>query len=107
MKGVMRFGKKGKLSPLKFWRELVLLLIGLLLPPTLSRLHNIFHVFVLRRYVLDPSHILSYGPLQVKENLSYEEVPIQIVDHKEQVLRNKTIHLVKVLWRNHSIEEDS
>ena len=79
----------------------------LALPPALSRLHNIFHVSMLRRCVPDPSHILSYEPLQVKENLSYEEFPIKILDHKEQVLRNKTIHLVKVLWRNHSIEEAS
>ena len=52
---------------------------------------------------------ISYMPMHdlLKENLSYEEVPIQILDHKEQVLCNKTIHLVKVLWWNHSIEEAS
>ena len=79
----------------------------LALRPALSRLHNVFHVSMLRRYVPDPSHILSYEPLQVKENLSYEEFPIKILDHKEQVLCNKTIYLVKVLWRNHSTEEAS
>ena len=112
MKGVMRFGKKGKLSPRYVGPFEILERVGsvayrLALPPALSRLHNIFHVSMLRRYVPDPSHILNYEPLQVKENLSYEEVPIQILDHKEQVLRNKTINLVKVLWRNHSIEEAS
>ena len=112
MKGVMRFGKKGKLSPRYVGLFEILERVGsvaywLALPPALSRLHNIFHVSMLRRCVPDPSHILSYEPLQVKENLSYEEVPVQILDHKEQVLRNKTIHLVKVLWRNHSIEEAS
>ena len=112
MKGVMRFGKKGKLSPRYVGPFEILERVGsvaywLALPPALSRLHNVFHVSLLRRYVLDPSHILCYKPLQVKENLSYKEVPNQILDHKEQVLRNKTINLIKVLWRNHSIEEAS
>ena len=39
--------------------------------------------------------------MQLKENLTYEETPVQIVDHKEQVLRSKVIPSVKVLWRNH------
>jgi hypothetical protein len=39
--------------------------------------------------VHDPSHVISYKPLQIHENLSYEEVPIQILDHKEQQLRTK------------------
>ena len=38
--------------------------------------------------------------MQLKENLTYEETPVQIVDRKEQVLRSKVIHLVKVLWKN-------
>ena len=89
----MRFGKKGKISPRYVGPFEILERVGfiayrLALPSALSRLHNVFHVSMLRRYVFDPSHILSYEPLQVKENLSYEEVPIQILDHKEQVLLN-------------------
>ena len=88
MKGVMRFGKKGKLSPryvgpFEISERVGSVAYRLALQPALSRLHNVFHVSMLRRYVPDPSHILSYEPLQVKENLSYEEVPIQILDHKE------------------------
>ena len=83
MKGVMRFGKKGNLSPRYVGPFEILERVGsvayrVALPPTLSRLHNVFHVSMLRRYVTDPSHILSYEPLQVKETLSYEEVPVQI-----------------------------
>ena len=48
---------------------------------------------------------LSYEPIQVERDLSYEEIPVQILDRKEQTLRNKTIHSVKVLWRNHNVEE--
>ena len=81
MKGVMRFGKKGKWTPRYVGPYEILERVGsiayqLTLPPALSRLHNVFQVSMLRRYVPDPSHILSYEPLQVKENLSYEEVPI-------------------------------
>ena len=42
--------------------------------------------------------------MQLKENLTYEETPVQIVDRKEQVLRSKVIPLVKVLWKKHERE---
>ena len=38
-------------------------------------------------------------------DLTYEEIPVQILDRKEQTLRNKTIYSFKVLWRNHAVEE--
>jgi hypothetical protein len=112
MKGVMRFGKKGKLSPRYVGPFEILERVGpvaykLALPPALSGIHNVFHISMLRRYVSDPSHILSYEPLQVQEDLSYEEMPMEILDRKDQVLRNKTIRLVKILWRNHSMGEAS
>ena len=66
-----------------------------------------FHVSTLRKYMHDPSHVIRYEPLQIQENLTYEERPIQILDRKEQQLRTKTIPLVKVLWRNHGMEEAS
>uniref|UniRef100_A0A2N9EG40 Reverse transcriptase domain-containing protein n=1 Tax=Fagus sylvatica TaxID=28930 RepID=A0A2N9EG40_FAGSY len=112
MKGVMRFGRKGKLSPRYVGPFEILERVGLVayklaLPPALSGIHNVFHISMLRRYVSDPTHILSYEPLQVQDDLSYEEMPMKILDRKDQVLRNKTIRLVKVLWRNHSTGEAS
>ena len=71
---------------------------------TLSRdgvLHDTFHVLMLRKYIPDPSHVLREQPVQLKENLTYEEIPVQIINRKEQVLRSKVIPLVKVLWKNH------
>nr|XP_023895322.1 uncharacterized protein LOC112007234 [Quercus suber] len=112
MKGVMRFGKKRKLSP-RFVRPFeILKCIGkvayeLALPPTLAGVHNVFHVSMLRKYISDPSHVLNYEPLKIKDNLTYEEVPIQILDCKDQVLHTKTISLVKVLWKNHIVDEAS
>ena len=45
----------------------------LAMPPSLSVVHNIFHVSMLRKYVSDPSHVLSYENLELDEELSYEE----------------------------------
>ncbi|PKI38846.1 hypothetical protein CRG98_040763 [Punica granatum] len=109
-KGIIRFGKKGKLSPRYIGPYEILERIGkvaylLALPPELSRIHNVFHVSMLRKYIPDPSHVLSYQPVELNEDLTYEEEPVEILDRKERVLRTKRIPLVKVLWKSHSIEE--
>ena len=108
-KGVLRFGKRGKLSaryigPYEIVSKVGPVAYRLKLPPKLSRIHDIFHVSILRKYISDPSHVLREHPVQLKENLTYEETPVQIIDRKEQVLRSKVIHLVKVLWKNHERE---
>ena len=59
---------------------------------------------MLRKYIPDPSHVLREQPVQLKENLTYEETHVQIVVRKEPVLRSKVIPLVKVLWKNHERE---
>ena len=59
---------------------------------------------MLRKCIPYPSHVLREQPVQLKENLTYEETPVQTVDRKEQVLRSKVISLVKVLWKNHERE---
>ena len=66
------------------------------LPLELSNLNNAFHVSVLRKYVSDPSHVIHHVPLELKEDLSYVEMPVEIMDGKEKTLRNKVINLVKV-----------
>ena len=75
------------------------------LPPELARVHNVFHVSMLRHYVADPSHVIPSQPLEINPDLTYDEEPVTILDWKEKVLRNKTVNLVKVLWRNHFVEE--
>ena len=59
---------------------------------------------MLRNYMADPSHMLRDQPVELEEDLTYEERPAQIVDRKDQVLRNNVIPLVKVLWMNHGRE---
>ncbi|CAN6694861.1 unnamed protein product [Malus baccata var. baccata] len=75
------------------------------LPPELSKVHNVFHVSMLRHYISDPSHVIPLQPLEINPDLTYDEEPVTILDWKDKVLRNKTVSLVKVLWRNHSVEE--
>ena len=75
------------------------------LPPSMDRVHDVFHVSMLRKYVSDPLHILSVEDVEVAENLVYEERPVQILDRRVKELRNKSVPLVKVLWRNHKVEE--
>ncbi|XP_028103888.1 uncharacterized protein LOC114302965 [Camellia sinensis] len=106
----MRFGVRGKLSPRFVGPFEVLDRVGevayrLALPPSLAGVHNVFHVLMLRKYIPDPSHVIDHAPLQFKENLNYKEHLIRIVNGKEQVLRRRVIHYVKVQWSNHSERE--
>ena len=85
MKYVMRFGRKGKLSPCFMGPSEILGRVGLVayrvaLPPSLSKVHNVFHILTLRKYVFYPSHVVESKPIQISEDLTYEEVPIRIVD---------------------------
>ncbi|CAL9024766.1 unnamed protein product [Prunus brigantina] len=107
---VVRFGKRGKLSPRYIGPYEILERVGpiacrLALLLKLSRLHYVFHVSMLRNYISYPSHILESQPIELKDDLSYVEQPVQILDWKMQVLRSREIPLVKVLWRSHAMDE--
>ena len=110
MKSIMRFGRKGKLSPrfvgpFEVLERVVTLAYKVALPPSLSKIHNVFHVSTLRKCIYDPSHVVEFEPIQISEDLTYEEVPVQIVDVMDNVLRHAVVKLVKVQWSNHSIQE--
>ncbi|XP_038989917.1 uncharacterized protein LOC120113176 [Phoenix dactylifera] len=109
-KGVMRFGIRGKLSPRYVGPFEILKRVGavaykLALPPSLSGVHNVFHVSMLRKYIPDISHVVEVAPLQFREDLTYPEQPVRVVDIREQVLRRRTISYVKIQWSNHSERE--
>ncbi|XP_042509173.1 uncharacterized protein LOC122084813 [Macadamia integrifolia] len=79
----------------------------LALPPELERFHNVFYVSMLKKYVPDPSHILTTtSSLDLDSDLNYEE-PEAIFDRKEHRLRNRIISYVKVKWKNHPEQEAS
>ncbi|XP_073120545.1 uncharacterized protein [Henckelia pumila] len=114
MKGVVRFIKVGKLNPryvepFKILEKVGTLAYGLALPPSMSGIHDVFHVSQLRKYISDSNHVLNVEPLLIDGNLTeklkYEEVPIRIVDTMDQVLRQRTIPYVKVQWLNHTEKE--
>ena len=110
MKGIMRFGRKGKLSPRYIGPFEILDRIGnvayrLALPPGMENVHPVFHVSMLRKYLTDPSHVIKPQEINLEEGLEYEEVPVAIVDRQVKKLRSKEIPTVKVIWRNHSQEE--
>ena len=107
---INHFGKKGKLKPRYIGPFEVLQRVGTLayriaLPPELSHVHDVFHVSMLQNYVHDPMHAINHYPLAISEDLSYIKKSIEILDLRDQVLRNKIIPLIRVLWQNHTWEE--
>ncbi|XP_070004112.1 uncharacterized protein [Nicotiana sylvestris] len=102
MKGVMRFGKKGKLSPryiglyriLRWIRQVA---YELELPQELATVHPVFHVSMLKKFMGDPSLVVPTDIIGVKDILSYEEIPVAILDRQIRKLRTKKIASVKVL----------
>ena len=109
-KGVLRFERHRKMRPRYIRPYEIIARVGPVayridLPPELFKVHNVFHVSMLCKYIPDPSHVLRYQPVELKDNLTYKEQPMQIVDRREQILRNKVIPFVKVLWGNHGIKE--
>ncbi|XP_070679234.1 uncharacterized protein [Malus domestica] len=108
--GVVRFGKKGKLSPRYIGPYMITERVDkvayrLGLPPELSKVHDVFHVSMLRHYVLDPSLVIPPHPLEINSDLTYKEEPVTLLDWEDKELKNKTVRLVTVLWRNHLVEE--
>ena len=78
MKGIMRFGKKGKLNPRYVGPYVITKRIGkvaykLELPPKMASIHNVFHMSMQKKYVPDSTHVLKPQVIEINENLSYEE----------------------------------
>ncbi|XP_059315799.1 uncharacterized protein LOC132066513 [Lycium ferocissimum] len=106
----MRFGKKGKLSPryigpYRILQRIRQVAYELELPPELAAVHPVFHVSMLKKFMGDPSLDVSIEITGVKDSLSYEEIPVAILDRQVFKLRTKEIASVKVLWRNQKVEE--
>ena len=105
-RGVVRFDKRGKLSP-RFIRPFEILeRVGtaaywLALPPSMSGVHEVFHDSMLRKHTPDPAHVVDWGQIEVDKDGTFE----CIVDSRDQVLRCKTVRLVRVLWRHYRVEE--
>ncbi|XP_038877206.1 uncharacterized protein LOC120069503 [Benincasa hispida] len=110
MKGILRFGRKGKLSmrfigPFEVLEGVGPIAYRLALPLALPSVHNVLHVWMLMKYVTDLSHVVDFEPLQLNDNLSYEEKLVEILAREVKTLRRKDIAFVKVLWQNHQFKE--
>jgi hypothetical protein len=75
------------------------------LPPQLSNVHDVFHVSQLKKCMHVPEEQLPMEDLGAKENLSYQEYPVKILETSERVTRNKKIKMCKVQWSHHTEEE--
>ena len=92
MKGVVRFSKKGKFSPCymgpyEIFERVRKVSYELILPSKLALTHLVYHVYMLKKCVGDPESILPIEGLGVQENLSYEEVSVQILNRQVKKLR--------------------
>ena len=110
-RGVVRFGKRGKLSPRFIGPFEILERVGtvmyrLVLPPSMSGVH-VFHISMLRKYTLDSAHVVDWGQIEVDTDVTFEEGLMCILDNRDQVLRRKTVRLVRVLWRHYRVEEST
>ena len=107
---MVRFGKREKLSPRFIGPFEILERVGIVayrlaLPPSMSGVHEVFHVSMLRRYTPDPAYVVDWGKIEVDTDGTFEEGPVCIMDSRDQVLRHKTVRLVKVLWQHRGVEE--
>ena len=111
-RGVVKFGKRGKLSPrfigpFEILKRVDTVAYRLALPSSMSGVHEVFHVSMLRRYTPDPAHVVDWGEIEVDTYRTFEEGPVCIMDSWDQVLRRKTVRLVRVLWRHRGVEEST
>jgi len=109
-KNMLRFVLKGKLTPRFIGPFRILQRVGPVaykvdLPPQLAKVHDVFHISLLRKADVDPARILPQ--VEVKEDLTLELRPIRILDQEVKELRSKKIPIVRILWRNAQIKEET
>jgi hypothetical protein len=107
MRGMKRFKVKGKLSPRYIGPFQILgrkaeVAYQLELPHSLSDVHDVFHVSQLKKCLREPKEQLPMEELNVKEDLTYSEYPIKILETSRRITRSKVINMCKVQWSHHS-----
>jgi hypothetical protein len=110
MKGVKRFGVKGKLAPCYIRPFPILEKCGTMaykldLPPSLAGVHDIFHMSQLKKCLKAPVDVVFPEVTRLESDLSYLEHLIKFFDQMDWVTRFNTIKFFKIQWSNHSEEE--
>ena len=90
-RGVVRLGKRGKLSsrfigPFEILERVRIVAYRLALSPSMSGVHEVFHVSMLRKYTPDPAYVVDWGQNEVDTDETFEEGPMCILDSRDQVL---------------------
>ncbi|GJV29787.1 hypothetical protein Tco_1386235 [Tanacetum coccineum] len=102
-KGVIRFGKRGKLNPRYIGPFKIIAKVGtvayrLELPERLSRVHSTFHVLKLKKCMADEPLAIPLDEIQVDDKLHFVEEPVEIMDREVKRLKQSRIPIVKVRW---------
>jgi hypothetical protein len=110
MKGVCRFSIKGKLAPRYIDLYPITNKYGptsyqVELPVRLSGVHNVFHVFQLKRCLKPPTDVVIQDIIPLKPDLRYKAYPIKVLNQQDRVTRNKATRFYKVQWSDHSKDE--
>jgi hypothetical protein len=110
IKGVQRFGIKGKLAPRYVGPFEILNVCGpvaykLRLPSQWAAIHDVFHVSQLKKCVKVPMEIVETCAIEIEPDLSYIEQPLRILDTKERFTRRRAVKMYKILWDHHTEEE--
>jgi hypothetical protein len=110
MKGVRRFGIKGKLALRYISLYPIIDKYGLTsyqveLPSKLSGVHNVFHVSQLKGCLRPPTDVIVKDTIPLEPDLSYKTYPIKILDQQDRVTCNKTTRFYKVQWNDHFKDE--
>nr|GEY31214.1 putative reverse transcriptase domain-containing protein [Tanacetum cinerariifolium] len=104
-KGVVRFGKRGKLNPRYVGPFKVVAMVGFIaykldLPEELSRVHNTFHVSNMKKCYANEPLAVPLDGLHFDDKLQFVEEPVEIMDHEVKQLRNSHVPIVKVRWKS-------
>jgi hypothetical protein len=107
MRGLRHFKVRSKLTlrfigPFKILENRDEVAYQLELPSQLSDVHDIFHISQLKKCLRVPKEKLPMEDLDAKEDLSYQEYPVKILETSERVMQNKTIKMCKVQWSHHT-----
>ena len=115
LRGVKRFGVKGKLAPrfvepYKILQRMGEVAYRLELPEELSGVHDVFHVSQLKKCHAEMTEVplrdtVPLEAIQLKDDLTYEEKPVRILDFASRVTRGKVIKFFKVKWSHHTEDE--